>query len=128
LSPLEHDVMEVVWQKGAVTADEVRAAMAARDLKNATVRTLLRRMEEKGYVTHRVEGRVFIYGAAIKPQRAAAGAVRRVLDRFCGGSVERLLVGLLEARVVDPSQLRALSRKVSRARHERLRSKETRHE
>jgi hypothetical protein len=50
--------------------------------------------------------------------------VRRILDRFCGGSVERLLVGLLEARVVDPAELRALSRKVSRARQERKRAKD----
>lgn len=115
--------MAVVWRHGEVTADEVREAMASHDLKNATVRTLLRRMEEKGYVTHRAEGRTFMYSAAVQPQLAAAGAVRRVLDRFCGGSVEQLLVGLLESRAVDPNQLQALSRKVSKARQERTRAR-----
>lgn len=116
--------MAVVWRLGPVTADAVRDAMAAHDLKNATVRTLLRRMEEKGYVTHRADGRAFVYSAAVEPQLATAGAVRRILDRFCGGSVEQLLVGLLEARVVDPAELQALSRKVSKARRERKRGKD----
>ena len=111
--------MQVVWRRKAVTAEEVSAALASRELKNATVRTLLRRMEEKGYVTHRVEGRVFVYSAVVQPQIAAAGAVRRLVERFCGGSVEQLLVGLLDARMVQPDQLQELSRKVAKARRRR---------
>jgi BlaI family penicillinase repressor len=119
LSPLEHDVMEIVWRAGSATADDVRDALTGRDLKNATVRTLLRRIEEKGYLAHKVEGRAFVYTATKAPSSEAVGAVRRIVDRFCGGSVEQLLVGLLEARVVDPAQLEALSKKVARARDAR---------
>lgn len=116
LSPLEQDVMAIVWKASETTAEDIGRALAARDLKNATIRTLLRRMEEKGFVAHRVAGRAFVYRAAVAPHRAAAGAVRRILDRFCGGSVEQLLVGLLDARVVNADELQTLSRKVARAR------------
>lgn len=111
--------MAIVWKRGAVTADEVREAMASHGLHNATVRTLLRRIEQKGYVTHHAEGRTFVYTPVVDPQHAAAGAVRKILDRFCGGSLERLLVGLLDARVVDPEELETLARKVLKARKER---------
>jgi predicted transcriptional regulator len=114
LSGLEHQVMRVVWRRGTATADEVRAALPGGQ-KNATVRTILRRLERKGYVAHRLEGRAFVYEPRVEPSQAAAGAVRRIIDRFCGGSVEALLVGLLDARVVKPGELHALSRKVARA-------------
>lgn len=115
LSALEQQVMRIVWRRGAATAEDVCAAVPG-DLKNATIRTVLRRLEAKGYARHRVDGRTYVYEPAVRPEEAAAGAMRRILDRFCGGSVEALLVGLLDSRVVDPDELQALSRRVARAR------------
>ena len=66
-------------------------------MKDATVRTILRRLEEKGYVTHRVEGRTYIYRGLERPEKAAVSAIRQLLDRFCGGSVEQLLVGMVRS-------------------------------
>jgi predicted transcriptional regulator len=114
LSPLEHRVMRVIWSRGPSTAEEIGAKLGRR-LKNATVRTLLRRMEEKGFVAHRVEGRAFVYFQKIAPAQAATGAVRRIIQRFCGGSVERLLVGLVEDEVIAPEDLQALARRVRAA-------------
>jgi BlaI family transcriptional regulator, penicillinase repressor len=115
LSGLEHQVMRIVWRKGTVTAEEVCAALAGNQ-KNATIRTILRRLEQKQYVSHRSDGRAYVYEARVAPEQAAAGAVRRIIDRFCGGSVEALLVGLVDAQVVEPGELQELSRRVARAR------------
>ena len=115
LSPLELEVMQVIWDRGSCSAEEVRQALAeTRPLKDSTVRTLLRRMEEKGFVSHRAEGRTYIYEAVLPPRKAAAQAVRPILDRLCGGSLEALLVGLVDDRVIDPEELRELADKIAR--------------
>jgi predicted transcriptional regulator len=114
LSPLEHEIMAVVWSHGDVVAEDVGAALGGR-LKNASVRTLLRRIERKGYLDHRVEGRAFVYRPRVDSGAAARGAVRRVLDRFYGGSVERLLVGLLDGRMIERRQLAALEKRITQA-------------
>jgi BlaI family transcriptional regulator, penicillinase repressor len=121
LSGLEHQVMRIVWRRGAATADDVCAALPGGQ-KNATVRTILRRLEQKGYVAHRVDGRAYVYEPRVQPGQAAVGAVRRIIDRFCGGSAEALLVGLLDAKVVKPEELKALSRRVERAQRARERA------
>ncbi len=58
LGELEHEVMQLVWSKGPITAENVREHLK-RPLKESTVRTVLRRLEDKGFVTHTVEGRTF---------------------------------------------------------------------
>src|SRR5689334_13419274 len=95
LSPLENDVMNVLWERGKASADEVRAAIEkTHDLKESTIRTLLRRLEEKGYVRHDAEGRTYIYRPKVEQKDVATQAVRGVIERFCDGSIESLLVGL----------------------------------
>src|SRR5690349_6901831 len=96
LSDLEHLVMEVVWKQQPLTADDVRTALADRHpMKESTVRTVLKRLEEKGYLQHRVVGRTNIYTGQDAPESVAAKAVRQIIERFCGGSVEQLLVGMV---------------------------------
>src|SRR5262245_35372186 len=109
LSPLEHQVMGHVWRRGHVTAEELLKALD-RPLKNATVRTLLRRLEAKGYVTHTVEGRAFVYAARVERADAAAGAARRVVQRFFGGSASRLVGALVDEGLIDPEDLKMLAR------------------
>jgi predicted transcriptional regulator len=118
LGELEREVMQLVWQHGETTAERVREELG-RELKDSTVRTVLRRLEEKGYVTHRVDNRTFVYRAADPPQRVAARAVKRILDRFCGGSVEALLVGLVDTQVLDRRELESLAKKVANAKKEK---------
>jgi BlaI family transcriptional regulator, penicillinase repressor len=112
LSPLEHDVMTVVWDRGPSTAETIGGALR-RPLKNATVRTLLRRMEAKGYIRHRSEGRTFVYEGRVRPGQAASGAVRRIIDRFCGGSAATLLLGLVDEGVIDRRELRELEKRLA---------------
>jgi BlaI family penicillinase repressor len=106
LSLLEQLVMEVVWQRGSATADIVRAALDPdRPLKDSTVRTVLKRLEDKGYLRHKVEGRTYVYSGSEPRQNVAVRAVKQILDRFCSGSVESLLVGMVDQEVVDADEL-----------------------
>ena len=115
LSALEHAVMTVVWRLGSATAAEVLDALD-RPLTNATVRTLLRRLEAKGYVRHAVEGRTFIYSPRLAETQAATGAVRRIVQRFFGGSTSKLLAGLVDEGLIDPAEVRKLSRRLGRVK------------
>jgi BlaI family transcriptional regulator, penicillinase repressor len=114
LGDLEHELLTLLWKHGAMTAVAVRNALN-RDLKDATIRTVLRRLEEKRYVSHTVEKGTFIYTAKESQERAAAKAVKGIVDKFCGGSLERMLLGLVEASVIEPKQLDALVGKVTRS-------------
>ena len=77
------------------------------------MRTVLRRLEEKGYVTHTVDGRTYIYKAADARTNVAARAVRHLIDKFCGGSAEELVIGLVKNEVLDAKQLERLARRIA---------------
>jgi BlaI family penicillinase repressor len=116
LSSLESAVMQVVWSKGRLTAEDVRLALAGRrGLKDSTVRTILRRLEEKGYVEHDVEGRTYIYRPRVEPHSVATEQVRGIIDRFCRGSVENLLVGMVDDNLITPDKLRELAERIEEA-------------
>ena len=115
LGDLEREVMQLVWANAPVTAEAVRERLERR-LKESTVRTVLRRLEDKGYVTHTVEGRTYVYQAAAPRGRVAAKAVQRVVDWFCNGSIEEVLVGMVDASMLDQRQLRLLADKVAKAK------------
>jgi BlaI family transcriptional regulator, penicillinase repressor len=116
LSTLENAAMQVIWSKNRVTADDVRIALAKRhDLKDSTVRTVLRRLEEKGYAEHDVEGRTYVYRPRIEPHNVAAQQVRGIIDRLCRGSVESLLVGMVDDNLITPEMLRELAEQIEEA-------------
>jgi BlaI family penicillinase repressor len=118
LGELEREVMQLVWTHAPATAETVREALS-RPLKESTVRTVLRRLEDKGYVTHVVEGRTFLFSAAEKRSAVAAKAVKRIMDWFCNGSLEEVLVGMVDEKTIDATQLQALSDKIAKARNDR---------
>lgn len=117
LGVVEQLVMDFVWAHTPATADAVREGVAAeRPMKDSTVRTVLRRLEEKGYLAHEVEGRTYVYRARVPRTSVAASAVHSIIERFCGGSVEELLVGMVEAEVLDRKELEEVARKIARAK------------
>src|SRR6516162_6272852 len=119
LGDLEQLVMDHVWSQDATTAQACRAALLPKHaIKDSTVRTVLRRLEEKGFVSHTVEGRTYVYRAVQTRRNVAARAVRHIVDRFCGGSVEQLLVGLVENKVLDGEELKRLAQKIAHKRKE----------
>jgi BlaI family transcriptional regulator, penicillinase repressor len=115
LSDLEREVMQLIWASGQLTAEIVREGLARR-LKESTVRTVLRRLEEKGYVNHAVDGRTYVYQATYPRGKVAAKAVQRIIDLFCNGSVEEVLVGMVDSAMLDQRQLRTLADKVAKAK------------
>jgi predicted transcriptional regulator len=111
---VEQVVMDYIWSQGPVTAEQCREALApSRPMKDSTIRTILRRLEEKGYVSHEVEGRTFIYRASDARQNVAAQAVKSIIDRFCGGSAEELVLGMVDNDVLDRKQLERLARRIA---------------
>ena len=115
LGDLERDVMQLVWAKGPITAEAVREQLPRR-LKESTVRTVLRRLEEKGYVAHAVEGRTYVYQATEARGRVAARAVQRIVDWFCNGSVDEVLVGMVDTAMLDRKRLRMLTDRMSQTK------------
>ena len=114
LGELERDILTIVWRLGNVTAEQVREELD-RPLKDATIRTVLRRLEEKGYLTHKLDNRTFIYQPAESRQRVAGRAAKRIVDWFCDGSVEALLVGMVDSKVLDRHELQRLADRIAAA-------------
>jgi BlaI family transcriptional regulator, penicillinase repressor len=116
LGEVEQVVMDYVWQNGPCTAEACREAIAPeRPMKESTIRTILRRLEAKGYVSHTLEGRTFIYRAAEARENVAVRAVKHIIDRFCDGSAEQLLLGMVDHDVVDRKDLERLARKIAQS-------------
>jgi BlaI family transcriptional regulator, penicillinase repressor len=114
LSDLEQQVMQIVWNHGKATAAEIQAALVPkRALKDSTVRTILTRLEEKGYVEHEVDGRTFVYRGLERPNQVAGRAVKQILDRFCHGSLESLLTGMVDDELVDPEELKEITERLA---------------
>jgi BlaI family transcriptional regulator, penicillinase repressor len=116
-TPLEQFIMDYVWAHPDCTAETCREGLASqRRLKDSTIRTILRKLEEKGYATHTVEGRTFVYRAVETKRNVAVQAAQQLIDRFCGGSVEELLVGLVDNQLLEPKQLQLLAAKIASRR------------
>jgi BlaI family transcriptional regulator, penicillinase repressor len=115
LGELEGEVMQLVWDGGEVTAEAIREQLE-RKPKESTVRTVLRRLEDKGYVTHTVSGRTFVFRAAASRQDVAARAVKHIVDWFCNGSLEDVLVGMADARMLDARTLEQLAKRIERVK------------
>jgi len=114
LGELERSILHIVWRKRTATAEQVREELG-RPLKGSTIRTVLRRLEEKGYVAHSLENRTFVYHPAETRQRVAGRAVKRIVDWFCEGSVEALLVGMVDSKVLDRTELQRLASRIAAA-------------
>jgi predicted transcriptional regulator len=117
LSEAQREIMEIVWERGEISARDVRLVLAKRrDIARNTVRTMLERMEEKGWLRHCVESRTYLYSAA-QPREATVGQkVVEVLDQVCGGSPEALMTALLDYRGLSTSELKRIRQMLDTAR------------
>ncbi|MFC4312467.1 BlaI/MecI/CopY family transcriptional regulator [Steroidobacter flavus] len=114
LGELERAVMKIVWAQSSLSAEAIREKLD-RGLKETTIRTVLRRLEVKGYVSHKVENRTFLYEAVEARRKVAARAIKRIVDWFCDGSVDEVLVGLVDAKMVDRAQVDRLLSAIEQA-------------
>ena len=103
----ELDVMDVLWERGASTVAEVQELLAD-ELAYTTVLTMLRTLEEKGYVTHEEEGRAYRYYPLVGRSEAGASAVKRLMGKLFRGSPELLLTQVVSQRGLTTEQLEAM--------------------
>jgi BlaI family transcriptional regulator, penicillinase repressor len=116
LSPAQREIMEIVWERGEVTAQEVRHILSrTRNVARNTVRTLLERMEDKGWLKHRAAGRTFLYTSA-RPRHDTIGQkVREIVETVCGGSPETLVTALLDYRGLRADELKRIRQLLDQA-------------
>jgi predicted transcriptional regulator len=103
----ELDIMDVLWEEGTATVSEVRDALHD-DLAYTTVLTILRTLEEKGYVTHDEEGRAHRYRPLVQKQAAEKSAVGRLVKKLFKGSPELLLTQLVADRKLTAADLKRM--------------------
>lgn len=115
LSPAEREVMELIWERGELSAREARDALPRKVARN-TVRTLLERMEEKGWVDHRVVGRTYVYRATRPREESIGRKVREMVDNLCGGSPETLVAALLDYRGLRRGELERIRKLLEEAK------------
>jgi predicted transcriptional regulator len=114
LTQAELRLMRVLWARGESTvADMVTATSDEGSLAYTSVLTTIRVLESKGYVTHRQEGRAFLYSSSIGEHEAGRSEVRHVLQRFFGNSRERLLLSLLGDEEITPEELKRLKEAIT---------------
>jgi predicted transcriptional regulator len=114
LTRAELRLMKVLWRRGeSSVADMVTATSAETELAYTSVLTTIRILETKGYVSHRQEGRAFLYSSSIGEAEASRSEVRQVLQRFFGNSRERLLLSMLGDDEIDSEELKRLKKAIA---------------
>jgi BlaI family penicillinase repressor len=113
LTSLQQAILEFLWTEGSATSEQVREGLLpGRALKDPTVRTLLRRLEARGFLSHRTEGKVFVYRAKVPRRNVAARAVQHIIERFCAGSADQFLAGMVDEKVLTVEQIARLAKKI----------------
>lgn len=118
LTEREAEIMQLLWEQGSATAEDVRNALQGQP-HDSTVRTLLRVVEQKGHVKHTVQGRTYIYHPVVRRDRLQKKAIKSVIARFFGGSAESLVLRLLEDEQISAEELREIAGEVSKKRSRR---------
>ncbi len=127
LSPAQREVMEIIWDKGEAAAIEVRTILSKRkSVARETVRTLLERMEEKGWLTYRVVGRTHFYSALLPREGVIGQRVLELVDTVCGGSPERLVTALLDYRGLTAAEAKRIEALIKEAKGKRSAKKRQR--
>lgn len=116
LTQSQRDIMEIVWERGEATVTEVRDELAMkRDVTRNTVQTMIVRLEEKGWLRHREDGRTFIYSAARARSVSLGAKVVQLVDRFFGGSPEDLVTALIEYRGLSSEESQRIRAMIEKA-------------
>ncbi|HEY6851365.1 MAG TPA: BlaI/MecI/CopY family transcriptional regulator [Terracidiphilus sp.] len=116
LTQAELRLMKVLWDRGeSSVADMVTATSSEGELAYTSVLTTIRILENKGYVSHRQEGRAFLYSSCVGEAEAGRSEVRHVLQRFFGNSRERLLLSLLGDDELSAEELKRLKEAIALA-------------
>ncbi len=113
LTPRELDIMSVLWRRRTATVTEIRNELSD-DLAYATVQTMLRVLEGKGFVAHTLDGRAFVFHPLVAQDDAADSALRRLVSKVYHGSRELLVTRLIEDETISTDELRRINRVLQR--------------
>ncbi len=109
LAALQLAIMRVLWERGEATVADVRQELHDdRPLAYTTIATMLAKMERKGYVRHRTEGRAHIYRPNIDQEQVSRSMVTDLADRLFAGDVTQMVAHLLDGCDVDAEELARL--------------------
>ena len=113
LTELQQAILDLLYAGGPATAEQIREGLEpSHRLKDSSVRTLLRRLEARGYVSHHIDRKVFVYAATTAPRQVAAHSVRHLIDRFWSGSVEQFLTGMVDEKILTRAEIARLAKKL----------------
>ncbi len=116
MSPAETEILRLVWQLGAATVQQIQEALPAhRKVAYKTVQTLLRRLEEKGYLAHNTEGKAHVFCPAVKQEAVVKRTVLDFLDRLFGGDPRPLMQFLVREGHVDAQDIEELRRLIDKS-------------
>jgi len=114
LGDLQLKIMKVLWQRGECMVSDVFADISKeRDLAYTTIATMLRKMEARGLISHRADGRTFIYRAAIDEHAVTSNMSDHLIDRLFEGSLTDLVCHLLETREVSRDELAKIEKVIA---------------
>jgi predicted transcriptional regulator len=110
LTPLQLDVMQVLWARGEASVADVQKGMSGKRLALTTVATILTRLEQRGVVSHRVDGRQYLYRARVSPVAIRQSVTRDLLGSLFHGDVTAFVTQLLDTRDLTRDELADLKR------------------
>ena len=116
LTPLELEIMKVLWDLGSGSVQAVRDALPGEKLAYTTVQTMLNVLQTKGKAKRVLKDRAYIYRPAVSRVQAQSSTIRDLIDRMFGGSAEALVMGLLDTKQITPAKLAELQKKVEGAK------------
>jgi predicted transcriptional regulator len=120
LSEAQLEIMNVVWERGEVAVSEIWEILAdRRPLARNTVQTMVVRLEEKGWLTHRTIGKTFLYSAAVDREQTLGGMVRQLVETAFEGSAEGLVLALLQGRGLSRDEVKRIRAMIDKAEAER---------
>ena len=118
LTPLELEIMNVLWETGPANVQTVQANFKSRELAYTTVQTMLNILHRKGRVTRQLKERAYIYKPVLSRQKAVTQAVGEMLDRFFGGSADSLVLNLVETRQLTTEKLAEIQQLLERPKED----------
>jgi BlaI family transcriptional regulator, penicillinase repressor len=117
LGDLQLAIMRVLWELGEATVTDVhQALLSERGLAPTTIATMLKKMEDKGVVAHRAEGRKFIYRPTVTEEQVTRGMVADLTERLFGGDAVALVSHLISRHEIRPDELSELERMINAAK------------
>ncbi len=118
LGELQHAIMQILWGRNEATVAEVHEALYdERGLAPTTIATMLRKMEDKGVVAHRVEGRQFVYRPVVSEDAVRSSMVGELLERLFAGDPAALVSHLVADREIDQEEIERLRALLDDADH-----------